>query len=68
MSSDRFIYNKGDIQIGKSQCDFCKYNCKKEFGKAKQSCSKYPNGKPEDVIFEHEFRHNKSFNIFSGCK
>ena len=22
MSSDRFIYNKGDIQIGKSQRDF----------------------------------------------
>lgn len=50
MANDRFIYQKGDIQIGASQCDFCKYNCKDQHGCSKATCSKYPEGKPEDII------------------
>ena len=50
MTNDRFTYQKGDIQIKASQCDFCKHNCKDENGCSKVVCSKYPEGKPEDVL------------------
>lgn len=49
MSSDRFTYKKGDIQIKKSQCDFCKHNCKDEAGKSQLVCLKYPDGKPDEI-------------------
>jgi hypothetical protein len=50
MTNDRFIYQKGDIQIRASQCDFCKYNCKDERGCSKAVCSKYPEGKQGDIV------------------
>lgn len=50
MANDRFTYQKGDIQIRASQCDFCKYNCKDQRGCSGVICPKYPNGKPENII------------------
>lgn len=46
MSNERYIYNKGDIEIKKSQCDFCKNNLGQV---STEKCDKFPNGKPEDV-------------------
>lgn len=43
--NDKFIYEKGDIEIKSNQCDFCKYNRPDD----KDACIKYPNGKPEEV-------------------
>lgn len=43
--NNRFIYEKDDIEIKNSQCDFCKYNNSNE----KDVCIKYPNGKPEEI-------------------
>lgn len=43
--NNRFIYEKGDIEIKSSQCDFCKYNNSDD----KNVCIKYPNGKPEEL-------------------
>lgn len=43
--NNRFIYEKDDIEIKSSQCDFCKYNNSNE----KDVCIKYPNGKPEEI-------------------
>lgn len=42
---DRFIYQKKDIEIKKSQCDFCKYNNPDD----KNTCIKFLNGKPEEI-------------------
>ena len=43
---NRFVYEKGDIEIGKTQCEFCKlYNPENE-----NVCSAYPEGKPEEVV------------------
>ncbi len=50
MANERFIYQKGDIQIRASQCDFCKYNCKDQRGCSKDTCLKYQEGKPKDII------------------
>lgn len=44
-NDDKFVYEKDDIDIKSSQCDFCKYNNPD----AKDVCIKYPNGKPEEV-------------------
>ena len=44
--SDYFTYKQGDIQIGNSQCDFCKYNNLNN----KNICIKYQNGKPNNII------------------
>ena len=43
--NNRFVYEKGDIEIKKSQCDFCKYNNPNE----QNNCVKFPNGKPEEI-------------------
>lgn len=45
VKNNRFIYEKGDIEIKSSQCDFCKYNNQDD----KNVCIKYPNGKPEEL-------------------
>ena len=45
VKNNRFIYEKGDIEIKSSQCDFCKYNNPVD----KNVCIKYPNGKPEEL-------------------
>lgn len=50
MTNDRFTYQKGDIQIKASQCDFCKYSCKEDCGSSSVTCPRYPEGKPEDII------------------
>ena len=50
MNSDRFTYEKGDIQFKRSQCDFCKHNCKDKVGNNMQVCIKYPEGKPAEVL------------------
>lgn len=47
--NDRFTYQKGDIQIRSSQCDFCKFNCKDEHGDSKNTCTHFPNGKPDEI-------------------
>lgn len=39
VKNNRFIYEKGDIEIKSSQCDFCKYNNPDD----KNVCIKYPN-------------------------
>lgn len=44
--NDYFTYKQGDIQIGNSQCDFCKYNDLNNINK----CIKYPDGKPKEII------------------
>lgn len=49
MTSDRFTYQKDDIQIKKSQCNFCKHNYSDEEGDSKSYCFKYPEGKPADI-------------------
>lgn len=43
--SDYFTYKQGDIQFGDSQCEFCKLNNPDN----PNVCSKYPNGKPEEI-------------------
>ncbi len=43
---DYFTYQKGDIEIKRTQCEFCKYNNKEDITK----CIKYPEGKPLDVV------------------
>lgn len=45
VKNNRFIYEKGDIEIKSSQCDFCKYNNPDD----KNVCIKYPNGIPEKL-------------------
>lgn len=50
MTNDRFTYQKGDIEIRVSQCDFCKFNCRDECGRSRTECPKYPEGKPETII------------------
>lgn len=50
MSSDRFTYKKGDIQIKRSQCGFCEYDRKDEEGVSLPVCVKYPDGKPNEII------------------
>ena len=44
--NDYFAYKQGDIQIGNSQCDFCRYKDSNNITK----CIKYPDGKPNDII------------------
>ena len=46
MISERFIYQKGDIEIKDTQCGFCKFNDEER----PLYCINYPNGKPENVI------------------
>ena len=44
-NKDKFLWRKSEIQIADSFCDLCLYNdgdCNK--------CSKYPDGKPSDII------------------
>jgi hypothetical protein len=43
--NNRFVYEKGDVEIKSSQCDFCKYNNFED----KDVCIKFPNGKPEEI-------------------
>lgn len=44
-NNGRFIYEKEDIEIKNSQCDFCKYNNVDN----NRICEKYTNGKPQEV-------------------
>lgn len=44
--ADYFCYKEGEIEIGDTQCDFCKYKDPSDPTK----CSKYPSGKPKFVI------------------
>lgn len=41
----RFNYEKDDIEIKQSQCDFCKYNDDNN----KNVCIKFLDGKPEEI-------------------
>ena len=43
--NNKFIYKEGDIEIKKSQCDFCKYNDSDD----ENICIKFSNGKPEKI-------------------
>ncbi len=45
-NNDKYVWNKGDIQIAKTQCEFCTYNDEKDTNK----CSKYPDGKLLEVV------------------
>lgn len=40
----KFVYEKGDIEIKSSQCDFCKHN-----NANNNICIKFPNEKPEEI-------------------
>ena len=44
--SDRFIYHKNDIELHKTQCEFCIYNNEKK----PDRCVKYPDGKPDCIL------------------
>ena len=46
MKNDKFIYHEGELQIAKTQCEFCKFNDKD----TEMVCKEYLNGKPNDVI------------------
>lgn len=46
-NNNRFIYEKEDIEIKNSQCEFCKYNDINN----KNKCVKFQNGKPEEILF-----------------
>ncbi len=50
MNSDRFSYQKGDIEIKKTQCNFCKYNQEDDNNQEIACCAKYPDGKPDDIV------------------
>ncbi len=50
MAGERFIYQKGDIEIKKSQCGFCKYEARDNKLGSEDVCGKFPNGKPEAVV------------------
>ncbi len=43
--NNRFVYEKGDIEIKSNQCEFCKYNNSEN----KDVCIMFPNGKPEEI-------------------
>lgn len=43
--NSRFNYEKDDIEIKQSQCDFCKYNNIDN----KNICINFPNGKPKEI-------------------
>ena len=45
-NKDKFVYQEGDIQISKSQCNGCIYEDKNNNDK----CVKYPEGKPNKLI------------------
>ena len=47
MASERFSYQKGDIQIKKTQCDFCKHSLNDG---GNTTCVKFPDGKPDEII------------------
>ncbi len=49
MAGERFIYQKGDIEIKESQCCFCKYEVQDNKLDSEDVCEKYPDGKPEIV-------------------
>lgn len=50
MPSDRFNYEKGDVQFGATQCALCKnYNVVSNEESACQCC-KYPFGIPDEII------------------
>lgn len=48
--NDRFTYHAGDIQIKKSQCEFCKYNERDENEPVCTKCPMYPDGKPDEIL------------------
>lgn len=41
---DKFVWNEGDVRIGRTQCDLCVHNCKA----TPNICPKYE-VKPEEV-------------------
>lgn len=45
---DRFVYEKGDLQIGSTQCDFCRFRHETD----PLRCDRFPNGKPETVLLD----------------
>lgn len=48
--SERFVYQTGDIEMRKTQCDFCQYRNKTNF----QICEKYPDRKPESILLNEK--------------
>lgn len=48
--NDRFSYEQGDIELRKSQCDFCKHRLPARGEKLFDYCTKYPSGKPVEIV------------------
>lgn len=42
--SDKFVYQEGDIEIKKTQCEFCKFNISED------KCEKFIDGKPMEIL------------------
>lgn len=47
--NNRFTYNKGDIDVQNTQCDFCRYNEVNNEGRSKLTCCKYEQKKPDEI-------------------
>ncbi len=45
IDSSKFIYEEGDMEIADNECAWCKYNNPEN----KDVCSKYLEGKPENI-------------------
>ncbi len=55
MTSERFVYQKGDIQLKRTQCEFCKnHNKVKSSNDDKEEelivCEHYPDGVPYEIM------------------
>lgn len=50
MSENRFVYQEGEIQFGKTQCSLCVHDEDHIDGLDECCCIKYPFGKPDAVI------------------
>ena len=61
-NNNKFIYEKGDIEIAKTQCEFCVYNDERDTNK----CSQYPDGKLKEVVNNIKLcpKHKDKNNIF----
>ena len=46
ITTDKFTYSDGELNISDTQCDLCRYNNKYN----KNICSKFENGKPTEVL------------------
>lgn len=47
---DRFSYEQGDVELKKSQCDFCKHKLPAQGEELFTYCPKYPSGKPAEIL------------------